>query len=105
MSKYGRSWQPLVSLLCVGMIAYFAYHAVTGRHGFERRLQLQQEASRLERELERLDATRDRLKRDVALMRADGVDPDMLSEQARRVLHFAHPKDVFITGMSFGARD
>ena len=100
MAEYKRSWQPLVSLFCAGLIAYFAYHAVTGRHGFERRLQLQQEATRLERELEQLEAHRARLERDVALMRSDGIDRDMLSEQARRVLHFSHPRDVFITGLS-----
>ncbi|MBI1384958.1 MAG: septum formation initiator family protein [Rhizobiales bacterium] len=89
MGERHQSWHFLVSLCCIGLIGYFAYHAVHGRHGFERRIQLQHEARRLERELDELEAVRRTLSRDVALLRPEGIDPDMLGEQARRILRLA----------------
>lgn len=91
-----RSWQFVVSLTCIGLVAYFAYHAVSGRHGLERRLQLQREAARLERELEQLAAERSRLEHRVALLANGRVHPDMLSEQARRLLNYSHPDDIIL---------
>jgi hypothetical protein len=32
-----KSWQALVSLLCLGLTTYFVYHTIHGRHGFEAR--------------------------------------------------------------------
>jgi cell division protein FtsB len=71
------------------MIAYFAGHAMKGRHGLEARRALQARETVLSKELESLEAVRSRLERDVALMSPDQPDPDMLDEQARRVLGFA----------------
>lgn len=84
--------QFLVVCLCLGLGVYFVFHAVSGRHGLEARAQLQAEEQRLARELAGLEAQRDALAHDNALL---GAHPnlDMLDEQARRVLNFAAPED------------
>jgi len=82
-----------ITLTCFGFLGYFAYHLFAGNHGLER---LESEVKLLNAELKGLEAVRGRLDRDVALMRADELDPDMLDERARAVLNFSHPNDIVI---------
>ena len=37
-----------------------------------------------------------RLERDVALLRPESLDPDMLDERARAILNLAHPDDLIM---------
>lgn len=85
-----------VTLICFGFLGYFAYHLFAGDHGLEARARLESEVKILEGELGGLVAVRQRIERDVALMRADKLDPDMLDERARAVLNFSHPNDIVI---------
>ncbi len=80
-------------LLCLGLTAYFAYHTLKGRHGFEARDKLLERESVLQFEIQSLEAVRGKLERDVALLRPDLPDPDFVEEIAREVLGFAHPRD------------
>lgn len=80
-------------LLCLGLTAYFAYHAINGRHGLEARKQLIERSSLLEFEIMSLEAVRAKLARDVALLSPDLPDPDLVEEIARDVLGFARPGD------------
>lgn len=89
--------QTFVPLVCIGLIAYFAYHAISGRHGLEARAKLQLRERVLERQLSDLEAVRDRLERDVALLDPESLDPDMLDEQARRILGYAGREEIIIT--------
>jgi len=86
-----------VLLLCLGLTAYFAFHAIHGRHGLETRSQLIERSALLEFEIKSLEAVRARLQRDVALLTPDRPDPDIVEEIAREVLGFVHPDDVVIT--------
>ncbi len=85
-----------VTLICFGFLGYFAYHLFVGDHGLEARVRLESKVKILEGELGSLVAVRERIERDVALMRADKLDPDMLDERARAVLNFSHPNDIVI---------
>lgn len=89
-----------VALTCFGFLGYFAYHLFVGDHGLEARARLQTQIKSLEGELNGLQAVRERLDRDVALMRADKLDPDMLDERARMILNFSHPRDIVIMNKS-----
>ncbi len=83
-------------LLCLGFTAYFAYHAIYGRHGLEVRSQLTERSALLEFEIKSLEAVRANLKRDVALLSPDKPDPDLVEEIARDVLGFVRPDDLVI---------
>ena len=71
-------------LLCLGLTAYFAYHAINGRHGLEARKILIERSSLLEFEIKSLEAVRAKLERDVALLAPDLPDPDMVEEDRAR---------------------
>ena len=84
-------------LLCLGMTAYFAYHAISGRHGLEARSRLIERSTLLEFEIKSLEAVRAKLQRDVALLAPELPDPDIVEEIARDVLGFVHPDDRVVT--------
>lgn len=83
-------------LACLALLGYFGYHLLAGDNGLESQARLQAQVNALEGELKGLKSIRSRLDRDVALMRADRLDPDMLDERARAVLNFSHPNDIVI---------
>ena len=83
-------------LLACGAAGYFAYHLQTGDHGLEARAELDGRKEVLEGELAGLKEVRDRLERDVALLRPESLDPDMLDERARAILNLAHHDDLIM---------
>lgn len=85
-----------VPLLCLSLIGYFAYHLVEGGRGLGARARLDTRIATLRGELTGLKAVRGKLERDVSLLRAEHLDPDMLDERARAILNFAHPDDLVI---------
>ena len=91
-----RLRQTTVLLLCFGLTAYFAHHAINGRHGLEVRSKLIERSALLEFEIKNLEAVRARLERDVALLTPDKPDPDIVDEVAREVLGFVHPDDLVV---------
>ena len=48
----------------------------------------------LSTELARLKVERGQWERRIALLKSNGVDPDMLDERARALLDYAHPHDL-----------
>ena len=86
-----------VLLLCLGMTAYFAHHAVSGRHGLEARSRLTERSDLLEFEIKSLEAVRAKLERDVALLAPERPDGDIVEEIARDVLGFVRPDDRLVT--------
>ena len=89
--RKGRPRQILVSLFCLFALGYFAYHAIVGKRGLEARGRLIERSRQLEPEIERLEALRARLERDVRLL--DARDPDIVEELAIEILGFARPGD------------
>ena len=83
-------------LLACGAGGYFAYHLEIGDHGLEARAGLERRKQVLEGELAGLKEVRQRLERDVALLRPESLDPDMLDERARAILNLAHQDDLIM---------
>jgi len=83
-------------LLACGAAGYFAYHLQVGDHGLKARADLERRKDVLEGELAGLQAVRARLERDVALLRPEKLDPDMLDERARAILNLAHSDDLIL---------
>jgi cell division protein FtsB len=86
----------LFPLFACGVGGYFVYHLQTGDHGLTARVDLERRKAVLAGELAGLKEVRARLERDVALLRPDSLDPDMLDERARAILNLAHPDDLVI---------
>lgn len=85
-----------VLAVCLALSAYFTYHLIAGDRGIQARHRVQAEIAARQGELAGLIQVRKRLERDVALLRAEQLDPDMLDERARAILNFAHPNDLVI---------
>jgi cell division protein FtsB len=84
----------LFPLLACGVGCYFVYHLQTGDHGLTARANPEKRRAVLAGELAGLKDVRARLERDVALLRPESLDPDMLDERARAILNLAHPDDL-----------
>jgi cell division protein FtsB len=95
MLRRGRALA--IFLVLCALIASFAYQAVKGDHGLERRAQIKQRIAEMEAERDRLAAKHAQLERDVALMRAAATRPtDLADQQARALLNLARPGDIVI---------
>ena len=70
--------------------------AIHGERGFLAYLHISKELRQAENVAAEVAAERARMERRVALLRPDGLDPDMLEEQARKHLNFGAPGDVII---------
>ena len=88
--------QSAVLLGCLLATAYFAYHAVYGRHGLMARERLIARAELLDFEIRSLDSVRAKLARDVALLCPELPNTDIVEEAARDVLGYAMPNDRII---------
>ncbi len=78
------------------LVAYFVYHAIHGDRGALAWRELDRRIAEAEAERDATRAAREALERRVALLRPDSLDPDMMEEQGRRLLNFAHPDDLVI---------
>lgn len=86
----------LVPVIALAFSGYFAWHGWHGAFGIEARRQLAVEAARLDGELARVKAERRAIERRVSLLRASGLESDMLDERAREILGFANANEVAI---------
>ena len=98
MVKHTRLKSVLTGLvlyaLAALMISYFGINAYTGKYGLNARQELDQEIISLTSELVQLKKERAKAEQRVALLRSEGLDPDLLDERARWQLDYAHPRDV-----------
>ncbi len=88
-----RAMPPALGAL---LAVYFSYHLVQGEHGLLAYLQFKVQVAASQAELEMLQAEKSKLAHRVRLLRPDSLDPDLLDEQARRMLGFAHPDELVI---------
>ena len=84
---------PLLACFAGG---YFGYHLQKGDHGLGARTDLERRKDVLAGELAGLREVKQRLERDVALLRPESLDPDMLDERARAILNLAHSDDLIM---------
>ncbi len=82
--------------LFLSLMAYFVFHAFQGENSLPalKRLQVQEVSLLAEARLVR--AERNELEKRIALLDESSIDPDMLEEQVRQRLGFAHPDEVVI---------
>jgi len=78
------------------LIGYFGANAYSGKYGLTARVNLEQQIAALTAELNEAKGERVRWERRVALLKSDGLDPDMLDERARALLGYADPRDVIM---------
>jgi|SRR5581483_11361158 len=91
-----RARHVLVPVLGALLVAYFGYHAVEGDRGLFAYLKLMQELRKAEISRDLIHADRMVIERRVALLRPDGVDPDMLDERARLMLDLGRRDELTI---------
>jgi len=91
-----RSRQIVLPILGASMLFYFAYHTIQGERGLLSYLRLKQEVRKAEASLNEVRGQREVLENRVRLLQSGSLDLDMLEEQARRVLNYAHPDDLVI---------
>jgi cell division protein FtsB len=80
--------------VAAALIGYFWFHAFSGQRGLHAKHEIDQQLQELTAELDRLKVEKGLWERKVALLRSDGIDPDMLDERARALLNVAHPNEV-----------
>lgn len=92
-NRFGQAIAPILGSV---LVVYFSFHMVQGNHGLIAYINLQAKVDQAEARYAEVHAQRVGLERRVALLRPDNLDPDMLDEQARRVLDFVHPDEIVI---------
>ena len=78
------------------VLAYFSYHMIQGNHGVLALLDLRAKIEAAAAIRTEARAERQRLELQVALLRPDNLDPDMLEERARVMLNYVHPDEIVI---------
>lgn len=76
--------------------SYFLWHAINGERGLKVNTGYVQKLSELSGELGALEATRDRWRLRLSLMRGETVDRDLLDEEARKTLGRVDKNDAVI---------
>jgi cell division protein FtsB len=85
-----------VTVGCMAMLGYFAWHAWQGPRGFSYRDGLAIKLAELQTDRAAIVKTRQSLEGKVSLMRPDHVDPDLLEELARSQLDMAGANDLVV---------
>lgn len=86
----------VVTCGCLGLLGFFAWHALEGPRGFKFREKLAAHSQRLTGELAAIEKQRGDFEHRVALLRPESVDPDMLDEMARGTLDMAAPNELIV---------
>ncbi|MBS4049536.1 MAG: septum formation initiator family protein [Alphaproteobacteria bacterium] len=93
-----HSLAAIVPVICFAAIGYFAYHAMEGEHGINAYTRLTLQIQDTKVALTEVTAERRTLERRVDLLRASGLDADMLDEQGKKVLGLIKPGERVILG-------
>jgi cell division protein FtsB len=93
-----HSLAAIVPVICFAAIGYFAYHAMEGEHGINAYTRLTLQIQDTKTALAEVTAERKTIERRVDLLRASGLDADMLEEQGKKVLGLIKPGERVILG-------
>lgn len=86
----------VLPLVFAGVAWYFGHHALDGDRGLVAMRQMDRDILDAKDLLAKLEEERARLERRANLLRADGLDPDMLEEEARRLLNLGRADEVVV---------
>ncbi|HEX2582369.1 MAG TPA: septum formation initiator family protein [Dongiaceae bacterium] len=85
-----------VPFLGACIAGYFLYHGINGERGFLAWIRLNRDITEAQQQLAKLNDTYSRLEHRAALLSPNTLDPDMLDEQARRMLGYANSNEIVI---------
>lgn len=88
-----RNWPSGLSLF---LVAYFTFHAFQGDNSIHALRALQQQEIELSAKAASIRSARDYMITKTTALSGKAVDPDMLEEQVRDRLGFAHPDEVIV---------
>ena len=91
-----RPRQILVPIIFAMMFGYFGYHLVNGDRGLLAMAHLQRETQIADQNLAEAETTRKIWERRVSALRNQSLDPDMLDERARVLLHYSRKDDIIV---------
>lgn len=86
MPQPAKRFDLLVTLGCLALLGYFAWHAWKGPRGYPYLDELTARTEALADELQQASSARVKLESRVALLRPESIDPDFLDQLAREVL-------------------
>ncbi len=81
---------------CIGVMAYFAFHAVSGNAGLVAWQHYKAERTVVDADAARIAASKEALRRQVALLDRRHIDRDFADERVRRDLGVIGPNEVII---------
>lgn len=81
--------QAVLALVGLGVVGYFAYHAIHGDRGLLAWKALDRDVTEARVDLQAVRAERETLEKRVGLLRLESLDLDMLDEWSRRVLNYS----------------
>ena len=86
----------IIPALCITLSSYFFYHSTTGKYGLESHRLTVERSLELQFELAALEREREELSNRVALMMNGSLERDMLDEQTRYQLNYAHGDEIVV---------
>lgn len=92
-TRIGRLIVPAIAL---SFLAYFAFHAQSGKYGLEAKTHLVQDLADSQDRLDKLSAQRERLEKRVQLLHDGTLERDMIDERARQALNLAAIDEITI---------
>lgn len=86
----------LLPAISLGLFIYFSYHLITGDRGFLVMRKLRESFETSSKELTELTKKQDHIENKVSLLRTKSIDPDMLDEQARKILGYGENDEIIL---------
>ena len=82
--------------VAIALICYLGFAALQGEHGLFSLLKVEAEEGRLREQLSTLQAERAVIANKTERLSSGHLDPDLLDEQARKVLGLARPDEIIV---------
>ncbi len=84
------------AIIVVALMGYLTFAALQGEHGLLSLFQVEAQETRLKVELAGLQAERATISNKTLRLSTEHIDPDLLDEQARKVLGLGRPDEIII---------
>ena len=86
----------IIPFFSAALLAYFAYHAQTGRYGIQAMREMDLTATQLAYELDEIRMQHRALEQKVSLLTAGTLEADALDENARQILGLTGKDEIVI---------
>jgi cell division protein FtsB len=84
------------AVVMIALMGYLTFAALQGEHGLFSLLRVEAQEARLRGELATVQAERAAIANKTRRLSSDSLDPDLLDEQARKVLGLGRPDELII---------